>query len=122
MRVPPGPARLLRIYLKNDARVHGKRLHELVLERALALGVAGGAVFPAEVGYGEHGLIHDDSNEYTQAGAPLVAEFVDRAESIEALIADLAPLRSGYGFGPWTIRDVLVVSPIRAGNSESEGE
>jgi PII-like signaling protein len=85
----PGDARLLRLYLNNNDRVHGKPLYEAVVAKAREMGLAGASVFTAEMGYGTHRVIHDDRNEYTFIGAPVVVEVVDREERIDSLLVEL---------------------------------
>jgi PII-like signaling protein len=66
----------LKFYLTEKHRLHGKLLHEWLLEKAKSLGVPGGSVFRAVAGYGRHGHLHEDSFFELAGDLPAQVEFV----------------------------------------------
>lgn len=88
----PGDARLLRIYLNSDDRIHHQPLYEVIVQKARQMGLAGASVFPGEVGYGCHKQIHDQYSEYSFAASPVVVEIVEAPADIERLLAEFGDL------------------------------
>jgi PII-like signaling protein len=51
---------LLRFYLHENQRHHGRLLWEWLLEQANQLGIRGGSAFRAMAGFGRHHHLHED--------------------------------------------------------------
>jgi PII-like signaling protein len=103
--VKSGEASLLRLYVNADDRFQGKPLYEAVVTKARAMGLAGASVFPAEMGYGCHRVLHDAMSEYSFIGAPLVVEVVDFPGRITDLLAEFKAM---VGEGLVTVSPVQV--------------
>lgn len=103
----PGPARLLRLYLNADDRLHGRPMYEAILLKARDMGLAGGSVYTAEAGYGAPHVVHDASNEYTFAQAPVVIEIVETPGHVDALLAEVERMLTPTGPTPY-----ITVSPV----------
>jgi PII-like signaling protein len=85
----PGAASLLRIYTNAHEKWRGVPLYRAVVESARRLELAGASVFPVEVGYGAHRLLHDIASEYSSFEIPIVVEIVDAGERVGPLLAEL---------------------------------
>ena len=51
---------LLRFYVHEGDRLHGKPVWEWLLARANELGIRGGSAFRAMAGFGQHRVLHED--------------------------------------------------------------
>jgi PII-like signaling protein len=110
----PGPASQLRLYLNASDRLHGRPLYEAVVVKAREMGLAGASVYTAEAGYGALHIVHDASNEYTSAEAPVVVEVVETPEQIDALLVEIAAMTAAKGPKPFiTLTQVDVRSAPR---------
>ena len=83
-------AGVLRLYVNGDDRYGGLPLYEAMVKRWRELGLAGASVFRSEMGFGQHGVIHDSTSEYTFLGSPVVVELVDVEEQLQRLLAECA--------------------------------
>lgn len=78
---------LLRFYVHEDHRHHGKLVWEWLLEQGNALGIRGGSAFKAMAGFGRHHLLHE-ARFFELAGSITVEiEFIVTAEEAQALFA-----------------------------------
>jgi PII-like signaling protein len=77
---------LLRFYVHENQRVHGRLVWEWLLEQANRIGVRGGSAFRAMAGFGRHRQLHED-HFFELAGTLTVeVEFiVDDAEAQQLL-------------------------------------
>lgn len=76
---------LLRIYLSEDDKYHGKPLYEAIVEKARDLGLAGATVLRGIMGFGAHSHMHTAKVLRLSEGLPLVVEIVDTEESLNKL-------------------------------------
>lgn len=74
------------IFIGEADKHQGKPLYELLLERALDMGLSGGTVIRGREGYGAHGEIHSIKILRLAENLPLVLEFVGRTEKIDAFL------------------------------------
>ncbi|OYX58291.1 MAG: hypothetical protein B7Y86_03305 [Brevundimonas subvibrioides] len=102
----PTPIKRLRIYTDDSAYVGDHKLHEVVATRARAraMGVAGGTVFEAIVGFGHtpqrrRRAVLDDVQS-------TVIEFLDEEPMLRAFVHSLADLES---LGPITLEAIEVL-------------
>ncbi len=83
------PASLLRFYVHESQRCHGRLFWEWLLEQANRLGIRGGSAFRAMAGFGRHHRLHEE-NFFELAGTLTVeVEFIvtdDEATRLLALI------------------------------------
>ncbi len=101
-----GPAKMLKIYIGESDKWHGKPLaNELVL-RLRAEGVAGATVLRGVEGFGANSHIHTASVLRLSEDLPLVIEVVDRADRIENVLPIVDEM---VGDGLVTMLDVTVV-------------
>ena len=84
-----GEAGLLRVFVGADDRFEGRPVHEVIVERAHAAGLAGATVLRGVVGYGAHSRIHTVKILRLSEGLPVVVEIVDAADRLEAFAATL---------------------------------
>ncbi len=84
-----GDGTLLRIFVGESDRWHGKPLYEAIVERARAEGLAGATVLRGLEGYGAHSRVHTSRILRLSEDLPVVIEIVDRPERIEAILPAL---------------------------------
>jgi PII-like signaling protein len=103
MMMVPERATLLRFYCKASERWRGQPLYRAVVDAALRLQLAGASVFPVEAGFGTHRELHDIASEYSSFHIPIVVEIVDRADRVQAFLAELETIVS---------EGLVVLSPV----------
>ncbi len=81
-----GEGTLLRIFVGESDRWHGKPLYEAIVEVAREQGLAGATVLRGIEGYGAHSRIHTSRILRLSEDLPVVIEIVDRSERIEAVL------------------------------------
>jgi PII-like signaling protein len=85
----PHEARLLRFYSNANDKLAGTPVYRAVVESARRHGLAGASVFPVELGYGAHRVLHDITSEYSSFDIPIVVEIVDAPEPVGVLLREL---------------------------------
>jgi len=80
---------LLRVFIREDDRWHGKPLKDAIVEVLLGANVAGASVFRAVEGFGSHREIHTQHVWSFHVGMPILIEVVDTAETIDAIVPRL---------------------------------
>lgn len=80
---------LLRIYIGESDRWHGKPLYEAILLAARSRGIAGATVLRAIEGYGANSHIRSAHLERLSMDLPIVVEIVDLPGKIEAFLPEL---------------------------------
>jgi PII-like signaling protein len=84
---PRSSARLLRIYLSEQDKLHGRVLYEQLLEKAHQSGLTGCTVLRGMAGFGAAShQIHRASILRLSEKMPIVIEIVDLAEKLEPLL------------------------------------
>lgn len=77
---------MLRFYVHEDQRHHGKLAWEWLLEQANRLGIRGGSAFKAMAGFGRHHLLHE-ARFFELAGSLTVqVEFIATPEEAQQLL------------------------------------
>ena len=87
---------LLRIFVGEDDRLHGRPTYRVLIEQALEFGMAGATVLPGPVGFGPSG--HMRSELHVDAGprAPMIVEIVDgEAKILDFLRATEGLVKTG---------------------------
>ena len=84
-----GEGRLLRIFVGESDRWHGKPLYEAIVERARKEGLAGATVVRGLEGFGAHSHLHTTRILRLSEDLPVVIELVDTAEKIDAFLPGL---------------------------------
>jgi PII-like signaling protein len=88
MRIPT-EGKLLRIFIGEADRWHGKPLYEAIVEEARTRGLAGATVWKGFMGFGAHSRMHTAKILRLSEDLPILIEIVDAAEKIEAFLPDL---------------------------------
>ena len=81
--------RLLRIFVGEDARWHGRPLYVSIVEMLREANVAGASVFRGIEGFGSHHEVHTNRIWNFGSKMPMLIEVVDREEAIDALLPRL---------------------------------
>ena len=85
-------AALLRLFIGESDETEGRPLHEAVLLKARAMGLAGATVFRGAMGYGRSSRLHTMKILRLSEDLPLVIEIVDAPDRIEAFLAEAEPM------------------------------
>ena len=102
-----GEGTLLRIFVGESDRWHGKPLYEAIVERARAEGLAGATALRGLEGFGAHSRVHTSRILRLSEDLPVVIEIVDRPERIEAILPALDEM---VAEGLVTLERVRVIS------------
>jgi PII-like signaling protein len=108
-----GQAKLVRIFIGDSDKLHGRPLAEIIVERARAAGLAGATLLQGHIGFGARSRIHTTKILRLSEDLPVVIEIVDRPERIAAFMPELDQLISE---GLVTLEDVEVIT-YRAGDA-----
>lgn len=84
----PNEAELLRIFIGESDKWHGRPLYEVIVEEARKRGMAGATVLKGTLGFGADSRIHTAKILRLSEDLPLVIEIVDKPERI----AEFLPL------------------------------
>ena len=87
----PSEAEMLRIFIGESDKYHGRPLYEAIVELAREKGLAGATVLHGTMGFGASSRIHTAKILRLSEDLPVVVEIVDKPERI----ADLLPLIDG---------------------------
>ncbi len=109
----PSEGKLLRIFVGENDRWHGKPLYEAIVMEARTRGLAGATVIKGFMGFGAHSRIHTAKLLELSQDLPIVVEIVDAPEKIEAFIPDLEQM-VGDGLITLERAEVLLYRPRRA--------
>ena len=85
MKLPEEGA-LLRIFISERDRHEGKPLYEWLVHKARTDGLAGATVLRGMMGYGPGSRIHSIKILRLSDDLPIIIEFVDSAERLEAFL------------------------------------
>jgi uncharacterized protein len=110
-----GEGQLLRIFVGESDRWHGKPLYEAIVEVARQQGLAGATVIRGIEGFGAHSHLHTTRILRLSEDLPVVIEIVDRQEAIERVLPQLDQMVEE---GMVTIEPVHVIAYRSKGKSE----
>jgi uncharacterized protein len=82
----PTEGKLLRIFIGEADRWHGKPLYQAIVEEARTRGLAGATVLKGFLGFGAHSRLHTSAILRLSTDLPVVVEIVDAAEKIQAFL------------------------------------
>ena len=85
----PAEAELLRIFISENDRCHGRPLYEVIVEEARKRGLAGATVLRGTLGFGASSRIHTAKILRLSEDLPMVVEIVDKPERISQFLPDL---------------------------------
>ncbi len=103
----PSEAQLLRIFVGEADKYHGRPLYEVIVEEARRRQLAGATVLRGTLGYGATSHIHTAKVLRLSEDLPMVIEIVDTPERIEAFLPDLDQM---IGDGLVTLEKVQVIT------------
>ncbi len=84
----PTEGKLLRVFIGEADRWHGRPLYEAIVEEARKSGLAGATVWKGTLGFGAHSRMHTAKILRLSEDLPVIIEIVDAAEKIEAFVRD----------------------------------
>jgi uncharacterized protein len=96
-------AQLLRIHLTEGRAFQGRPLHEAILDRCRAMGIAGASVFRGLEGFGETAEVH--RHRTLSRDQPLSIVIVDEPARISRLIPELESMMDS---------GVIAISDVKA--------
>src|SRR5205814_3192248 len=82
----PQDGYLLRIFLGESDRWHGKPLYEAIVLKARELHLAGATVLRGPMGFGAHSRLHTTKVLQLSEDLPMVIDVVDSKEKIDELL------------------------------------
>ncbi|MCW5889344.1 MAG: DUF190 domain-containing protein [bacterium] len=91
--------KLLRMFIGESDRFHGRPLYELLVEKAHTLGLAGATVCRGIAGYGVHSRIHTAKILRLSEDLPVILEIVDTDEKIRAALPEFGAMIEAAGSG-----------------------
>jgi uncharacterized protein len=102
-----GEGKLLRIFIGESDRWHGKPLYEAIIEHVRKEGVAGATVLRGIEGFGADSRLHTSRILRLSEDLPVVIEMVDTAENIDRVLPALDEM---VGEGMVTTERVHVIA------------
>ena len=81
-----GKAKLMRIYIGENDKWHGKPLHMALIESLRANDIAGATVYQGILGYGANRRIHKDSALHLSHDRPIMLSIVETEEKLQAFL------------------------------------
>ena len=103
----PEQAELLRVFIGDGDRHHGRPLYEAIVAAAREHHLAGATVLRGYLGYGAHSRIHSAKILRLSEDLPVVVEIVDEAAKIEAFLPVLDEMMAE---GMVTVEPVRVIT------------
>jgi hypothetical protein len=94
-----GKTKILRVYLSNTDKFKNAPLYEVLVFAAKRSGVAGATVLKGIMGYGSSNVIGTGRFWEISEKIPLVAEFIDEPEVIDAFTEKITPWLEATGKG-----------------------
>ena len=85
----PKDGKLLRIFVGEADRWHGRPLYEAIVEEARKRGLAGATAWKGSMGFGAHSRLHTAKILRLSVDLPVIIEIVDASEKIDAFLPDL---------------------------------
>ena len=90
-------AALLRIFIGDRDRSHGRNLYEIIVEEAKAAGLGGATVFAGVMGFGANSVVHHAGLFRLSQDLPVIVEIVDSEANIRGFLPALENLLAGGG-------------------------
>ena len=102
----PAEGMLLRVFIGESDRHHGRPLYEVIVNEARQRGLAGATVWKGFMGFGAHSRMHTVKILELSQDLPIVIEIVDASEKIEAFLPVLDGL---VGEGLVTVEPARII-------------
>jgi uncharacterized protein len=103
----PQESELLRIFIGEGDKHHGRPLYEAIVEAARRRGMAGATVLRGTLGFGASSRIHTAKILRLSEDLPMVVEIVDAPQRIAAFLPELDPM---IGDGLVTLEKVRIIT------------
>lgn len=103
----PAEAELLRIFIGESDKHHGRPLYEVIVEEARRRGFAGATVLRGTIGFGANSRIHTAKILRLSEDLPMVVEIVDQPDKIAEFLPELDNM---IGEGLVTLEKVRVIA------------
>lgn len=114
---PPTEGKLLRVFIGEADRWHGRPLYEAIVEEARRRGLAGATVWKGFMGFGAHSRLHTAKVLRLSEDLPIVIEIVDSPEKIAELLPELDAM-IGEGLVTLERAEILLYrAPAKPGGS-----
>jgi uncharacterized protein len=114
-----GERTLMRIFIGESDKYHGKPLYEALLERFRTKGLAGATVLRGVAGFGASSKVHTDKILRLSLDLPIIIGVVETEEAIQAILPDLDEMIGG---GLITLERARVIMYRPAGVRQSYEE
>lgn len=85
----PDEAELLRIFIGESDKYHGRPLYQAIVDEARQRGLAGATVLRGPLGFGAHSRVHTAKVLRLSEDLPMVVEIVDAPDRIAAFLPRL---------------------------------
>ena len=82
----PTEGSLLRVFVGESDRWHGRPLHEAIVTAARRHGLAGATAWKGHIGFGAHSRVHTASVLRLSEDLPVIIEIVDAPERIQSFL------------------------------------
>ena len=110
-----GEGQLLRAFIGESDRWHGRPLYEAIVLKAREMGLAGATVLRGLMGFGADSRLHTAKVLRLSEDLPIVVEIVDKPERIEELLPLLDEMVTE---GMVTVERVHIVAYRHSGGNE----
>jgi PII-like signaling protein len=90
-----GERTLMRIFIGESDKHHGRPLYEALIERLREKGLAGATVLRGVSGFGASSTVHAEKILRLSLDLPLIVEVVETEEAIQAVLPDLDEMIGG---------------------------
>jgi PII-like signaling protein len=90
-----GERTLMRIFIGESDKYHGKPLYEALLEKFREKGLAGATVLRGVAGYGASSVVHTAKVLRLSLDLPLIIEVVETEEAIQTILPELDDMIGG---------------------------
>ena len=114
-----GERTLMRIFIGESDKYHGKPLYQALLEKFREKGLAGATVLRGVAGYGASSVVHTEKVLRLSLGRPLIIEIVETEEAIQSILPDLDAMIGG-GLVTLERARVILYRPANARQSQQE--
>ncbi len=114
-----GERTLMRIFIGESDKYHGKPLYEALLEKFRQQGLAGATVLRGVAGFGASSKMHTDKVLRLSLDLPLILEIVETEVAIQSILPELDEMIGG---GLITLERARVIMYRPAGARPSQQE
>jgi hypothetical protein len=114
-----GERTLMRIFIGESDKYHGKPLYQALVETLRSKGLAGATVLRGVAGFGASSTIHTDKVLRLSLDLPMIIEIVETEEAIQSVLPDLEVMIGG-GLITLERARVIMYRPANAPASQQE--